>query len=240
MARTRGTTDSGEAKVARNEAKKAQRVVSAGEREKMIAEAAYYRAEARGFQGDPMDDWLAAEAEIDRALMSPEQERTERAAYERLRVEVQKSLAAIRGSVDAKTIQEAVERAAGRARKAGQYAAGTINRAADNLKKEIAEAVTVMGPRWEAFSDKTASVFAVWRDRGGAFLARAAIGVGDWLDQTGRRLEPVRYRSGEAAGTGDFECLRCREVVHLEGPHDLPPCQKCGHLEFRRLGYRRD
>jgi len=37
---------------------------------KMIAEAAYYHAERRGFQnGDPVVDWLAAEAEIDNKLM---------------------------------------------------------------------------------------------------------------------------------------------------------------------------
>ncbi len=35
------------------------------ERMHMIAENAYYRAQARGFQGDmALDDWLAAEAEI--------------------------------------------------------------------------------------------------------------------------------------------------------------------------------
>lgn len=35
----------------------------------MIAEAAYFRALARGFQGgDPIDDWLAAEAEVNRLL----------------------------------------------------------------------------------------------------------------------------------------------------------------------------
>ncbi len=43
--------------------------VSAKERERMIAEAAYYRALERGFAAaDPLDDWLAAEREIDRAL----------------------------------------------------------------------------------------------------------------------------------------------------------------------------
>jgi hypothetical protein len=37
------------------------------ERNRMIAEAAYFRAQARGFAGgDPVDDWLAAEAEINR------------------------------------------------------------------------------------------------------------------------------------------------------------------------------
>jgi hypothetical protein len=33
-----------------------------------IAEAAYIRAERRGFRGDPIEDWLAAEAEVDGAL----------------------------------------------------------------------------------------------------------------------------------------------------------------------------
>jgi len=35
----------------------------------MIAEAAYFRAEARGFApGHEMEDWLAAEVEVDRLL----------------------------------------------------------------------------------------------------------------------------------------------------------------------------
>ena len=37
------------------------------DRYRMIATAAYFRAEHRGFTGgDPVEDWLAAEAEIDR------------------------------------------------------------------------------------------------------------------------------------------------------------------------------
>jgi len=39
------------------------------EREAMIAEAAYFRAEARGFEaGHELEDWLAAEREIDMLL----------------------------------------------------------------------------------------------------------------------------------------------------------------------------
>jgi hypothetical protein len=39
------------------------------ERRAMIAEAAYHRAERRGFvDGGELEDWLAAEAEIDAAL----------------------------------------------------------------------------------------------------------------------------------------------------------------------------
>ena len=44
-----------------------------GEREQMIAEAAYYRAAARGFQpGGELDDWVAAEREIDAQLEAAE------------------------------------------------------------------------------------------------------------------------------------------------------------------------
>lgn len=43
--------------------------VTQEERRKMIAEAAYLRAERRGFMGgDPTEDWLSAEAEIDQIL----------------------------------------------------------------------------------------------------------------------------------------------------------------------------
>lgn len=39
------------------------------QRHEMIATAAYFRAEQRGFcGGDSLDDWLAAEAEVDARL----------------------------------------------------------------------------------------------------------------------------------------------------------------------------
>ncbi len=44
--------------------------ISAAERRQFIAEAAYYRAEARGFAPNgEIDDWLAAEEEVDRSLL---------------------------------------------------------------------------------------------------------------------------------------------------------------------------
>lgn len=44
-------------------------LVEPARRTAMIAEGAYYIAERRGFDaGHELDDWLAAEAEIDRAL----------------------------------------------------------------------------------------------------------------------------------------------------------------------------
>lgn len=44
--------------------------VSPEERQRMIRDAAYYRAERRGFMGgDPHQDWVDAEYEIDQMLM---------------------------------------------------------------------------------------------------------------------------------------------------------------------------
>ena len=51
------------------ETRRARVNVPADVRQKMVADAAYYIAERRGFQaGDPVDDWIAAEAEIDDLL----------------------------------------------------------------------------------------------------------------------------------------------------------------------------
>lgn len=45
-----------------------------GQREQMIAEAAYFRAERRGFGGDTVRDWCEAEAEIDARLRRADDE----------------------------------------------------------------------------------------------------------------------------------------------------------------------
>ncbi len=46
-----------------------QAPVSPGDRAQMVALAAYYRAERRGFEpGRELEDWLEAEAEVDAAL----------------------------------------------------------------------------------------------------------------------------------------------------------------------------
>jgi len=48
----------------------ARTTISPEQRRLMIAEAAYYRAQRRGFRGDPIRDWTEAEAEIDAQLLS--------------------------------------------------------------------------------------------------------------------------------------------------------------------------
>jgi hypothetical protein len=44
------------------------KTISREDRQRMIEQAAYFRAEKRNFQGDPNEDWMAAEADIDAQL----------------------------------------------------------------------------------------------------------------------------------------------------------------------------
>jgi len=53
----------------KTEAHKA-RVISSEERYQMIQTAAYYRAQANGFQGDPRIHWAEAEKEVNKLLGS--------------------------------------------------------------------------------------------------------------------------------------------------------------------------
>lgn len=51
--------------------------VSADQQRRRIAEAAYYRAERRGFTGgNPVEDWLEAEQEIQQLATQPTLPRT--------------------------------------------------------------------------------------------------------------------------------------------------------------------
>jgi len=211
-------------------------LVSTEERQRLIAEAAYYRAQQRGFSGgDPLDDWLAAERQINQALPNARQQKEELAAYEKLRKAVGKMLTEARDTVNAETLKQAFDKATAELRKTGEFTTDTINKIADSLRKDMASAAMKMGPKWEAFSEKTADLFSVWRDRGSLFLARAADAMADWLQQTGDKLEQQVYRTGEMVHSGTFECTNCGERVVLRTPAHLPPCAKCHKMEFRRV-----
>ena len=210
--------------------------VSAEERQRMIAEAAYFRAMERGFNGgDSIEDWLVAEREINRLLPSPQQQKHERAAYDRLRAGVTKVLAEARDTVNAETLKHAFERATAELKKTGDYTAETIGKITTTLRKDMTSAAIKMGPKWETLSEKSSDLFGVWRDRGSVFLGRAAEAVADWLHQAGSKLEQQVYQAGEMVDGGTFECTGCGERVMLRTPAHLPPCAKCRKVEFRRV-----
>ena len=206
-------------------------------RQRMIAEAAYYRAQKRGFrEGNALHDWLEAEAEIDRgAGPSSEQERADEvAAYQRLRREVTRLLGEVRGTATADAVRNAVDTGVRDLREMGTHTAETVTRVATALRKDIASTAERMGPRWESFSEKGAGLFGVWRDRGSEFLGQAADAVTEWLAQARKRREPPIYRTGEMSGGGTFECVHCGEHVVLHEAGHLPRCPQCDGEEFRR------
>ncbi len=220
------------------------KTVPSEERDRMIAENAYFRAEKRGFVGDPVQDWLAAEAEINARLStadaepvlpSPAQQKKELAAYNKLRKEMEEFLRGVRGQMNAETVKQALDKAAEALKDTKKYSTATINKVVETIKKDVADAAHKMGPKWEAFSDKTAGLFTVWRDRSSAFLSDAATAVSDWLEHVGRKREHQVYYTGEMSHKGTLECTACGEQVVLNKPAHLPACRKCGKREFRRL-----
>lgn len=67
----RKDSSASQAKVESEHAGNSETRLSEDERRRMIAEAAYYRAEQRGFSaGGEVDDWLTAEREISQLLQS--------------------------------------------------------------------------------------------------------------------------------------------------------------------------
>lgn len=134
-----------------------QQKVTSGQRQQMIAEAAYFKAERRGFNGgDAIRDWCEAEVEIDAQLRELEDgqvvERIEEAlesAAKRLAAVRRKiarlsseargewdrdltRLAALRDSLKPKLVE---------LKEQGERAGRIVREQAEKLRDEIAEAV---------------------------------------------------------------------------------------------------
>ena len=210
--------------------------ISDDDRRRMIAEAAYFRAQTRGFRGgNPLDDWLAAEREISRLLPSPQQQKLELAAYQKLRSSVEKLLKDAKDTLNADTIRQTLDDARTQLRQAGEYTADTVDKALATIEKEMVTATHRIGARFENLTERSADVFVVWRDRGTQFLARAASAVGDWVQQASDRLTTHTYRTGDIAAGGTLECTACGGKVELTTAAHVPLCPQCRKSEFRRV-----
>lgn len=210
--------------------------VSPDERRRMIEQAAYFRAQQRGFSGgDPLEDWLAAEREINRMLPNPQQQKLELAAYQKLRESVGKILGDAKEILNAETIRQALAQAVSQLKQMGEHTADTIDKVAASVEKDMVNAAQKIGTRWDAYSEKTADLFQVWRDRSNRFLTDATAAVGDWLQQTSDKLKSQTYHSGEMAASGTLECTACGEHIVLQTTAHLPACSKCRNTEFRRI-----
>jgi len=87
----------------------AQFKTSSGQRRQMIAEAAYFLAEKRGFDsGDPVGDWIEAETEVDARLRRIEAEHLV-ARLEEAVATASKKLAALKKKVSSMTADARTE-----------------------------------------------------------------------------------------------------------------------------------
>jgi hypothetical protein len=209
--------------------------VSADERQHMIAEAAYYRALQRGFQGgDSIEDWLAAEREVNRLLPSARQQKQELEAYRKLRTAIGAVLGEARDSLSAETIREAFDKGRAQMRVLGEHTVETVDKVAASVEKDMIAAAQRLGTTLDGFSHKTADVFGVWRDRGQQFASQALRALGEWQREMAARATAHTYRSGEMAAAGELTCQRCGEHVTLTTAAHVPLCPKCRHSEFTR------
>lgn len=209
--------------------------ISDEDRQRMIAEAAYYRAQARGFNGgDAIDDWLAAEREINRLLPSPQQQKKEMAAYQALRADVTRLLGDMKDA-SADTIRGALDTARTRLRQLEEYTADNVEKAVTSVEKEMFATARRLGAQFENLSERTTDLFAVWRDRGSQFLGRATGAISEWMQGASARISQSSYRTGDIAAAGTLECTECGERMVLETPAHVPLCPKCRQSEFRRV-----
>jgi hypothetical protein len=166
--------------------------VSIEQRHRMIAEAAYLRAERRGFKGgDPLEDWLAAEAEIDEVLGNAvsEKEKRDLPSDEGIRRELINFFTGIRDTVDVETFKQAIDRAVREVKDAPGMTKETVNRVAETVKQELANTVRKVGPGWEAVSEKTFDFIEDWRKRSSTFFSHTSKAAGD-------RLKRLRKKNG--------------------------------------------
>jgi hypothetical protein len=137
--------------------------VSSGQREQMIAEAAYFRAERRGFRGgDTVRDWCEAEAEVDARLrrLDDEQflERIEEglAAAGRKVGAVKRKLAGL--SADARAewqkdlerlavLRERLKPKVAELRAQGEQAGHKLREQAEKLRAEMSDLIERLGAR---------------------------------------------------------------------------------------------
>jgi gas vesicle protein len=208
--------------------------LSPEERRKRIAELAYYRAEQRGFAGgDPVQDWLAAEAELDKELESDQEQ--ELAAYKMLRQRVRKILSGARDTINADTIRHAIDKASMQLKDVGEYTSETVNKVAHSLRKDLAATAERIGPQLENVTKRAADLFQVWRDRGGEFLSEASKAVNEWRENIRSRKEFDLYHAGDMTTGGTFECVQCGKRTAYRKMSHITECPQCNGGEFRRV-----
>jgi len=136
------------------------------QRHHMIEEAAYFRAQHRGFEGgDPLADWLEAEAEIDRLLegggQTPSRSLAEQVAarlrewdgeFARLTVKGREVKAGVRAELERelerlKPLRTSAAAALEDLRERGDQAVGDLHKLSDKVRTDLSDALESLAKR---------------------------------------------------------------------------------------------
>jgi hypothetical protein len=146
------------------------------EKNRMIAQAAYYRYEKRGrTNGDSVEDWLTAEAEVEKHLRDSCQLKLQTqvlAAYQKTRSEVRKIFALSQEKANADRIRPSFDRLARKLQELGEFVPGTFENVGKRTRRGIDVTGAKWGHRWEDFRVKrtqflhdTSKNFKTWVNR---------------------------------------------------------------------------
>jgi hypothetical protein len=208
--------------------------VSDQERERMVAAGAWLRAEHRGFRdGDPVTDWLDAEAEVDGSVgrTTNEERWAEYEADRRLRWSVADRFS---GREPASTDQtlSVIDEVLDDMLEAGDHDPKVLAKVATTFRKDVAN--------WaEQDSDQsgiTGTLLGAWQERGKVFLERKRSRMEDWRERMLTYMEDHRtYYSGEVVAPGGFVCAECGTRQEMEHRGHLGPCAHCYNTRFQRI-----
>jgi len=196
------------------------------------------------------------------AGMEPEKKQNqatddELAAYEKLRQRVSKIFGELHDKINGESISQAINKATTEMKEVGGHSMEAITKASAALKKDIASTTEHIKPKVDGVTEGARNQFDHWLDKGGAlwneitreaehvyefsrdkgiaFLANIAKGLGDWSQSMGEKLDTsLKYKTGEITHGGEFVCTNCESRIHLRQPGRIPPCPKCTKTEFRR------
>jgi predicted Zn-ribbon and HTH transcriptional regulator len=203
-------------------------------RRKMIEVAAYNRSRQKGFTGDPVEDWLEAEKEVDRILMQQQENKEkELAAFKKLRSEMGKMLMAMKGSLKVENFRQALDKAAKEMKEKGEFTSESVNKASEALQKDMARNIEKLQGAWQSVSLKTAGLFSAWSRRGAKFLKEAGVAAESWLKQANEKIKPHTYHTGEITTPGTFVCKSCSHTFKLDETSHLPRCPQCDDTSFK-------
>jgi len=132
-----------------------------------------------------------------------------------------------------KNFDEALKKAREEASKAGDYTREQVDKAAEFVKRDLAE----IGK--QADRAKKALKEAVEPQRVAAgmqsIFTRILIGAADTLSDWAKKAEnSLEYKTGEITSPGTLTCKDCGAEMHLKTTGRIPPCPKCHKTIFRK------